>query len=127
MSKTAFLASRTGSPPPSSPYDNQLLQLFSGSIDLRPAKFGMLVYHNIAQVQLFYFFEIRNIFRNISIFLKSRLDLDVFWPLETRRNFRLTFNQLLIIAAPSYLACSFYATILKGPYWKIFRFQIFSI
>ena len=56
--------------------------------------------------------------------------LSFFGPLDiavTRSNFRLTFNQLLIIVAPSYLACGFYATIRNGPYWKIFRFQIFSI
>ena len=69
LSKIGIFASRTGSPPsPPGSYDNQSLQLFSGSIHRRPIKFGMLVYHIIAQGQFFYFFEIRNIFRKIAFF-----------------------------------------------------------
>ena len=68
LSKIGIFASRTGSSPPPPSYDNQSLQLFSGSIHRRPIKFGMLVYHIIAQGQFFYFFEIRNIFRKIAFF-----------------------------------------------------------
>ena len=86
LSKIGIFASRTGSspsPPPPS-YDNQSLQLFSGSIHLRPMKLGMLVYHIIAQGQFFYFVEIRNIFRKIAFFR-------IFWDLVNFTAYRHQF------------------------------------
>ena len=65
-------------------YDNQSLQLFSGSIHRRPIKFGMLVYHIIAQGQFLYFFEIRNIFRKIAFFR-------IFWDLVNFTAYRHQF------------------------------------
>ena len=62
LSKIGIFASRTGSSPPPSSYDNQSLQLFSGSIHLKPMKLGMLVYHIIAQGQIYWFFGNSNYF-----------------------------------------------------------------
>ena len=68
----------------STSYQHQSLQLFSGSIHRRPMKLGMLVYHIIAQVQFFYFFEIRNIFRKIAFFR-------IFWDLVNFTAYRHQF------------------------------------